>query len=797
MRPTRLEVEGFASFRDRTTLAFDDSDLFVLTGPTGAGKSSLVDALCFALYGSVPRYDDRRAVAPAVSQGKLEARVRLDFEVAGTDYSAVRVVRRRPDGGATTREAVLECGDRELARGAAELTDAVTGLLGLPFEHFVRCVVLPQGDFAQFLHATPRERQELLVRLLDLGLYRDIARAANRRASAHDRRASVLRERLAADFADATEERLRTARRRVDELDQLLVHVDGRTGELENHRRRADEQRQAGQAAGRRAEMLEKLTVPDGVEELAGRLVGAADAVEQAEQRRRDADEALEAAHEARAAHGDPDALQELRRAYRDLADLGEQVAANRQAVRVADDRVARAEEAHGQARAAAEQIRARRDGMLRTHHAVALARQLSAGDDCPVCGRALESDPRVEPPAGLTDAEAAVARATEQVAATEQELVRARELRTDRQARLNQLEERVGQLRGVVDKAPDVADVDDKLATIAAADRRIESTRRAARAARRRHGQAETDAAALRQLEQDAWSAFGRTRDRLTALELHPPAPKQEDLAAAWKELIGWAGQRALHLREHQRQAVAAATEADRKAHALVEELRGRCRQAGVRIGDQDLRAACDTARELARHDHDRLAAAVEQAGRLHEELAAVKQAHEVASELGTHLRSDRFESWLLNRALRRLVVGASVILEDLSSGAYALSLDDRNQFEIIDHHNADEPRPAKTLSGGETFLASLALALALADHLQEFAVRGAARLEALFLDEGFGTLDPDTLDVVTSAIVELGSRGRMVGLITHVRDLADQIPVRYEVHKTATSSVVEKVVL
>src|SRR5690606_22674583 len=125
-----------------------------------------------------------------------------------------------------------------------------------------------------------------------------------------------------------------------------------------------------------------------------------------------------------------------------------------------------------------------------------------------------------------------------------------------------------------------------------------------------------------------------------------------------------------------------------------------------------------------------------------------AAREEARVAEHLGKLLRADGFERWLLSRALTRLIAGASTLLRELSSGAYSLALDATNQFLVIDHRNADEPRTVRSLSGGERFLASLALALALADHVAELAADGAARLESLFLDEGFGTLDPDTLD-------------------------------------------------
>jgi exonuclease SbcC len=67
--------------------------------------------------------------------------------------------------------------------------------------------------------------------------------------------------------------------------------------------------------------------------------------------------------------------------------------------------------------------------------------------------------------------------------------------------------------------------------------------------------------------------------------------------------------------------------------------------------------------------------------------------------------------------------------------------------------------------------------------------------RLDALFLDEGFGTLDHDTLDVVAAALEELGSQGRMVGLVTHVRDLAERMPVRFEVRRAGETSTVARI--
>ena len=114
-----------------------------------------------------------------------------------------------------------------------------------------------------------------------------------------------------------------------------------------------------------------------------------------------------------------------------------------------------------------------------------------------------------------------------------------------------------------------------------------------------------------------------------------------------------------------------------------------------------------------------------------------------------------------MVAEALDLLVTDASRVLQELSSGQYSFAFDETNRdFLVVDHRNADERRSVRTLSGGETFQASLALALALSDQLGDLAANGAARLESIFLDEGFGTLDPDTLDVVASTIENLARR-------------------------------------
>ena len=95
---------------------------------------------------------------------------------------------------------------------------------------------------------------------------------------------------------------------------------------------------------------------------------------------------------------------------------------------------------------------------------------------------------------------------------------------------------------------------------------------------------------------------------------------------------------------------------------------------------------------------------------------------------------------------------------------------------------------RLANTLSGGESFLASTALALGLADTVQAYA--GGVRLDTIFIDEGFGTLDSETLDTVLSVLSSLQESGRLVGIISHVSELRERITTRLHVNKTNRGS-------
>ncbi|MFC5154260.1 AAA family ATPase [Streptomyces amakusaensis] len=192
--------------------------------------------------------------------------------------------------------------------------------------------------------------------------------------------------------------------------------------------------------------------------------------------------------------------------------------------------------------------------------------------------------------------------------------------------------------------------------------------------------------------------------------------------------------------------------------------------------------------------------AAAAEAAG-----LGALRREYDLVARLagltaGTSADNERrmrLESYVLAARLEQVAAAATVRLRRMSAGRYTLVHSDARSggkrsglgLHVVDAWTGTE-RDTSTLSGGETFFASLALALGLADVVTEEA--GGVRLDTLFIDEGFGSLDEQTLDEVIDVLDSLREQDRSVGIVSHVADLRRRVPTQLEVVKERRGSVV-----
>lgn len=795
MRPLRLELQGFTSFRDRTEIDFSDCELFALVGPTGSGKSTVIDAICFVLYGSVPRYDHKGLVAPVISHGKLEAKVRLDFALGEREYSAVRVVRQLSKGNATTKEAVLECGGVVLARGAVELTAAITELLGLSFDHFTRCVVLPQGEFSRFLHDGPKDRQGMIVKLLNLGVYERMSHRAQ--ALSNDARidCEVNDRRLEEDFADATPEALRRARsglERLQALERTVREATPRLAELAEKKRTAQA---AAEEALKAISLLDSLEIPPEVTALGARLSLAASDLADAEAQIASTGDELSVQTAARAERGPREQVLEAIAAHRSRGELAQAVAEKATEVGAAGSRLDGAQSAHDEATARVEAAAASEEAVRGEHAAHALASDLTVGNDCPVCLQLVTELPAHEVPPDLQVARAELMSARADGVKAAAELGAAAKEVAAAQAGMSVLDHQRDLLDAKLAEERDEVTLAEVLASIDEAEKGVEAARAAEAKAIRNARAARKEWEGLQAAERKLRRQFDERRDRVAAHR--PPPTEGPDLAGDWGSLALWAATRAPELAEEAAACEASASEAAKEQTVLTEDLERSCRDCELEVQEggilETVAGAVAVTSTAVRGIEQGIATAEELRALVARRRSEAKLASGLALELSA--KRGRFESWIVEEALRRLVEGATQTLNELSTGQYSMTLSDTGEFLVIDHHNADETRSAKTLSGGETFLASLSLALSLSDQLSELATRGAARLDAIFLDEGFGTLDADTLETVAATVENLAATGRMVGIVTHVRELAERVPLQFRVRKNQITSTVERI--
>ncbi|HYH50620.1 MAG TPA: SMC family ATPase, partial [Acidimicrobiia bacterium] len=620
MRPVRLEMAGFGAFREPTVIDFSDVEYVALVGPTGSGKSTVIDAMCFALYGSVPRYAHQGRVGYVVTSGAAEARVSFTFDAGGRRYTATRVVRRKPDGKAVTREARLEAAGLNdadqtevLAGTVTELDAAIAGpVLGMPFDHFTRCVVLPQGEFARFLSDKPRDRQDMLVSLLGLELYGRMGKRANEAAAQREWEAGQLRAQVA-DRAGATPEAAGGLEEQLGRLEKLRDHLGEVRSEVEALEAESRDTRQRIEAASALAAALEAVRVPADLEAASGRLAACRTALVTAESRRTEADEALTAARaavvvadQALAEAGERGPLEALLIRHEQAVKLAAQLDAARQALAealsAADTARAAADAAEAARRRAEERLLAARAAKA----AHTLAERLVPGEPCPVCQVDVSALP-VHPPApDLVAGKQALAEATARAQQAERAATDADRARVARQTAADGLTSQFETLARELAGRPAPAEITAALARIDAATAAATETRRRETAARQAEaaarqaceaaaGQVKAAEGALTELQR----AFDHTRDAIaqaaagvvatTARQpgqrpvdlagpnssaadavlvdglpfdgrLRPPMPGRVDLAADWGALARWAGEAAVRQRAAER---TAATEA------------------------------------------------------------------------------------------------------------------------------------------------------------------------------------------------------------------------------------------
>ncbi len=817
MRPLELSLRNFRSyFGGDNAFDFRGRGLVGVVGPIGSGKSSLLDAISFALYG-------KTSAAGANTKSLIHQRagdggVMLRFEVEGEIWEVVRSLRRK---GASQHALYRYEGDgdaepAEKITMEGEVNDTIARLLGLDYDAFSRSVLLAQGRFAEFLSSRPAERDAVLKGVFGhdrIDSMRDIAKQRTSELAAALGQLRVRTEqleRVAVRLAE-TRTQLESAEARLE----LLRKLEPRIHDLDTQIAAASEQ--AAQSAARREALepysarlpvlhlteelvaqaeqsgAERVRMADALEAAQAEVVAAEEAlsgVERSEERRR----LEEAAGLLAAAEPQRRAVQEAgaRNAAR-LRRVEELKSAHERAQLAwtnAQARLQAAEEDLAAASAAEAATAARLHAAEHADMAASLRRELSVGQTCPVCAQEVATIPSGD--TGSTVAAAAVAAqeatrlragaeavrsaAASELSAAEQQLeataaslalaetesLAGAERHRAAETELLETTDRLSELLGAGDPTELLASARDQ---VAAQEARLNDARRAVEQVRNQHDQAIRD-------EQEVAKRLSGLRIQVADLA----ARLGVDLVVASDdaEAIGAAAVRLLTDWQEELSRLSLMNEQAQAAHiSATDERKSLLTEAGV---EGDFAAALGAAGAAAAHLEEQVrrdAAEIDAA----EDLLAQQELLEADlarfERLVADLTNARFVRFLLDDERNRLARLGSTHFSRLSSGRYEFTED--GTFSIVDLTAADAVRKSSSLSGGETFLASLALALSLA----EMVTRTGGRLDAFFLDEGFGSLDPEHLDLAMEGIEALiaGDSSRLVVAVSHVPELRERI--------------------
>jgi len=912
MRPLFLTIAGFGPYAGVQELDFTklgEAGLYLITGDTGAGKTTIFDAITFALFGA-PSGDSRDASMLRSKYAKPDAPtyVELRFSHGGNTYT----LRRNPEyervktrGIGTTKQAADACLTLPDGRGITRVKDvdkAVHDIIGLTREQFSQVAMISQGDFRRLLQADTRERQKIFRDIFGTNLYVSVQNQLKERtshlreqkeqadysirqyiggmlwdeASPHAEKCALAKagqlpfgeipelfsQLLAADteIRRELEEEAAALQQQSDQLTARLTQAQAARRTRQERERLAAEKVVLTAALTEKQAALDAAAATEGEQAELSAAITRIDLLLPSFDALVEKETALLRTRKELAQHKNAVQTSEIRCAtlreqletvkeeLRTLQEVNAEIqryTARKQSLQERQTRLqaliamlrqlqTKKELLQAQQRvflqleSEADRLQQRYDAASRAflqEQAGVLAASLTEGSPCPVCGSTVHPAPaslcsHAPTESEVKKAETEAARARKALAEAAAEAARQRgEVTASEAAAREQITNLLGETK-----------LDDAAAAAAAEGENIGRD--------------------LRQLQQELTAAL-RAADRKRMLEqqqLQQEAALREGEAAlsTGKQSLAThtATENALSAElEELRQKLPfegkqAALAQKRKLQQQLEELKtvhAAARQAVNRCNEQ-LTATCaklqqleslpeteagdTTALEEEKHTvsaaldalyakqkviHTRLTTNETAKRNIETKAADLTKLEETYTwtkalsdtACGTVAGKEKImlETYIQAAFFDRILQRANLRLQKMSGGQYdlkrrrstgALRSQSGLELDIIDHINATE-RSVNTLSGGEAFLASLALALGLSDEVQ---MSTGIRLDTLFVDEGFGSLDSEALSKAYAALANLTEGNRLVGIISHVSELKERIDKQIVVTKLPTGS-------
>ncbi len=830
MKPERLQLTAFGPYAGQIELdfsAFGGSGLFLIGGDTGSGKTALFDAITFALYGETTGENRKTTMLRSdFAEPTAETCVELQFTHRGRSYT----VRRWPEQqrAAKRGSGVVKCPPKaELLRepeepvsGAVAVTNAVTQLLGIDAKQFAQVSMLAQNDFTRLLNAPSAERAAILRQIFDTSDHQRLGQAAvqeaTKAADACSRLEDTLLLHLSSLQADPAVPETAAAlakmqtEQEVFATDKALALADSLL-------------QQDAQTAARQNEMIHSLE-----EKLARGNAGVKLAEQQAAHRRQleelqaEADRTAEVQTKSEA---EQDELQKRMAALKqNIADtekqrdsLGrtdtEQVKLQHQielaqSLTVTCERLMKELEQEAEQRADAEKKQAAyaaaqekldeaeneyisMQRQLNANRAGLLAQELHAGSPCPVCGSRQHPKIAELPKNHVTE---------KQLEQREKSLAEQRRATADASRAAGEAVTRVEELRTNI-----VREADEFFAKRGA--------RYTGRPAAELDNPALYEALSTQQTSLDdgllglhkqlnrykkETEQLDAVLHRLDILNQQMSVLEKQSFAAVRRATNAKAGHAAALARVQQMQETLPKRydpETMNKLMAALQRL-------------QNDRAAAIALRDAAvqRQNANRAAQQGLQTTRKKWETAREKRSmwDNLSKTINGNLAGKiklPFEQYVQAFYFDGVVEAANLRFTRMTDGQYKLlrrkseSLSGKTalDLDVFDAYTG-KTRPVGSLSGGESFMAALSMALGISDTIQQNA--GGVTIETLFIDEGFGSLDADSLEKAVDTLAGLAGGNKLIGVISHVEALQDRLTRQIRVSKTRAGSRAEVVV-
>lgn len=828
MRPLKLTMSAFGPYRNKTVLDFNRfgmSGLYLITGDTGAGKTTIFDAVKYAIYG-VASGDMRE---PGMFRSKYAdestaTEVTLEFECGEEIYTIKRspsYMKKKERGEGYTRknaDAVLIMPDGHIVSGNSNVEHEIYQIMGIDAEQFSQTAMIAQGDFLKLLMSPTSERRKIFQKIFGTEKYKRLQDALSDDAKAlYTRRKDLLKaykqymdgimydensefsekikmvqnEELTADEAVDVIERLICADERLYKENTVLLNgvlkelseADTKAGKAyesfkikRNQYREIIKKEREYEKKEKIKDELDKYIYDYGVKfaeekEAVSKLTEEKELLSDAEMK------IIRLKNEHDNKKRRRDSVAEIESRLAEYTKMNEKLKKQKIVHQKALEK-----------KAYYTEIYAKVNKAFINGQAALLARELREGKACPVCGSVIHPYP-AENTSDTPD--------ENEVKKCRSESERADKTESDERTKLSDISGRLNifakEIKKQIEKFADITDFDE-------ADRWISSEKKLiSDEIKALNSQIEAEKKRM-----ERYKELGQIIEN-KKIKIEEIA---EDVRKNRERLASVASELALIKKETDNlkksvdyKDIADAEAYERKIKEEYDNLKKELMKKQKHLNENAKKIHMRT--ETDKYILDNVKKCLSDISETERMMQTVNPLSLTAGGNLTGKERTSLETYVQMTFFDRIIVKANIRLMEMTNGQYEMirkkSVDDNRgdrglDLDIIDHYNGSI-RDVKSLSGGESFMASLSLALGLSDEVQSGT--GGIRIDSMFIDEGFGSLDEDSLEHAVKVLSELSGGRCLIGIISHVSELKDRIDRQIVVSKDKDNGSNLKIIL